>query len=147
MVERTNLDTLLQQHEDLHLNFVVLEEACEYAHHFRTWAQTYCEPAIKSGDLVQINQAKLRLLDRYFEWRAAVPKAHRNRIGMHGHSCIFHVFERTYQALKLAELSISGPLLYIPLPAPAPVYKVTHYDGIPIGDPIAEDEEDEDEAA
>jgi hypothetical protein len=57
-------------------------------------------------------------LDRYFEWRAAVPRQHRNRLGVAGHPCIFQVFEEAYRQLKAAELALSPPSLVLPSPPP-----------------------------
>lgn len=122
MTDRSSLEALLRRHEALQLTFVTIEETediCEFGKHFRAWTKQYCEPAIQSRDLIQINQCKIRLLDRFFDWRAAVPKSHRNRIGEHSHTCIFHIFEVAYNSLRIAELSLSGPPIYIP-PPPQP---------------------------
>jgi methionine aminopeptidase len=120
--------------------FVTIEETediCEYAKHFRASTKQYCEPAIHSGDLIQINQCKIRLLDRYFEWKAAVPKSHRNRIGEHSHICIFHIFETAYNSLRIAELSISGPPIY--LPPPPPPKPLPGFAGFYIGEAVEEE--------
>lgn len=146
MTDRTSLEELLRRHEHLQLTFVTLEaveDICDFAKHFRAWTKQYCEPAIQSGDLIQLNQCKIRLLDRYFEWRAAVPKSHRNRIGEHSHICIFHIFEVAYNALRVAELSISGPPLYLP---PPPEQKpLPRFGGYYIGEVVEEDTDKQDE--
>ena len=41
--------------------------------------------------------AKVVLTDDFFAPRSSVPKSHRNRIGEHGHKCIFHVFEKRFE--------------------------------------------------
>ena len=97
---------------------------CAYADRFRKWTGTLCTSvgeSVKHDNAkaaVAINQAKVLLLDKYFEWRAASPKAHRNRTG-EGHTCLFHVFDETYRTLRAIELSLTPPLLFLP-PAPPP---------------------------
>jgi hypothetical protein len=79
--------------------------------------------AQRSNDkgIVAVNQAYVRLITKYFDWRSAVPKAHRNRIGETGHTCIFHVFERAYHQLRVIELTVtSQPLLFLPPEPPPP---------------------------
>lgn len=143
MTDRSSLEALLRRHEGLQLRFFTIEETediCEFGKHFRAWTKQYCEPAIQSGDLIQINQCKIRLLDRFFEWRAAVPKAHRNRIGEQSHTCIFHIFEAAYNALRIAELSLSGPPIYIP---PPPQQKpLPQFGGYFLGEIIEDEESD-----
>jgi hypothetical protein len=119
---------------------------CAYATQFKRWSDALCTTAAATAQAagaegaVAVNQAYVQLLTKYFDWRAAVPKSHRNRIGDLGHTCIFHVFAQAYQQLRTVELSLSPPLLFLPVaPAepPQPVYKLT---GIPLGD-IEEEEE------
>jgi hypothetical protein len=145
MKAKASLEELLQRHDQLQLTFHLLEtveDCCEYAKHFHAWTKQVCEQASRSGDLVQLNQAKVRLLDRYFEWRVVVPKSHRNRTAEHGHLCVFHIFERAYQSLKIAELSLTGPLLFLPPPPPTTVIKQYRLDSFPIGEVVEEEAED-----
>lgn len=93
---------------------------CPFAQQFVEWARELSSKVRAKPDLVTINQAKILLIDKYFEWRGIVPKSHRNRIGPGGHQCIFHVFEMTYQGLRAIELSLTPPMLFIPPPPPAP---------------------------
>ena len=98
---------------------------CAAAQQFQQWTETLCTSVVKAGRYdnasaaVAVNQAKLLLLDKYFEWRAAVPKSHRNRTG-EGHTCLYHVFVETYQTLRVIELSLTPPLLFLP---PAPPFR------------------------
>ena len=103
-------------------NFEVARDAvawCPYARKFAQWSASLIETSEKP-ELVTINQAKVLLIDKYFEWRTYVPKSHRNRVGPGGHRCIYHVFEQAYEKLRVIELSLTPPLLFIP-PPPHPL--------------------------
>jgi hypothetical protein len=94
---------------------------CPYAEQFHGWAEALWRTATQRATVVSINQAKVLLLDKYFEWRAAVPKAHRNHLSSStGHTCIFYVFEEAYERLKVVELSLAPPMLFLPEPPPPP---------------------------
>ena len=63
-------------------DFAVPEEAikwCPYARKFAEWAATLISTS-EQPNLIEVNQAKVLLLDRYFEWRSHVPKSHRSRV-------------------------------------------------------------------
>jgi len=110
-------DTIWNRVDD----FEVPREAidwCPFARKFAEWAATLIETSKESG-VVSVNQAKVLLIDKYFEWRSYVPKNHRNRVGLGGHRCIYHVFEQAYEKLKILELSLTPPLLFLP-PSPPP---------------------------
>ena len=103
-------------------NFEVPQDAirwCPYARKFAKWAATLVETS-NQPRLVAVNQAKVLLLDKYFEWRSYVPKGHRNHVGAGGHRCIYQVLEQTYEKLKVIELSLTPPLLFLPPPPPPP---------------------------
>lgn len=104
---------------------------------FAAWAKDIYLPAIQRRDIVALNQAKLRLLDRFFEWRASIPKKYRNDF--------MAVFEDAYHQLKIAELSLTPPVLFLPPPQPQPIYvtKNYHYPGFQLGETVVEDDEDE----
>lgn len=97
------------------------EESCIYARRFAEVIEPLCRDAIANPDHISINQAMLLLLKKYFEWRSSVPRNHRNRMSEQGHVCLFHIFERAYQHLKILELSLAPPMLYLPQPPPAPL--------------------------
>ena len=67
-----------------------------------------------------VNQAILLLTKKYFEWRTAVPRRHRDCLGSSSHVCIYEVFVTTYERLQVAELSLTPPLLFEPPPPPPP---------------------------
>lgn len=96
---------------------------CRFATQFQTWADALLTETLKRQYVVGINQAKISLLDKYFEWRTIVPRAHRDKVSSTGHLCLWHVFEAAYNRLREAELALTPPLLYVPtqpsLPAPA----------------------------
>ncbi len=90
---------------------------CVYAIRFNTWAEELCVGATTNPSIVSINQAKVLLLDKYMQWRSFVPKRHRAYTGS-AHTCIFHVFEIAYDRLKVVELSLTPPMLFLPVPPP-----------------------------
>ncbi len=98
---------------------------CVYARKFSGWAEELCAGATEDHTLIGINQAKVQLLDKFFEWRTFAPKRHRNYTasnanGPTGHICIFHVFQAVYERLKVLELSLTPPMLFLPTPPPPP---------------------------
>lgn len=99
---------------------------CHDAGHFDDFAEVLRHAAYEdtalpgTAGLVSVNQKKLQLLDKYFEYRNFVSKSHRDYRGNH-HICLWHVFEEYYNKLKVIELSITPPMLYIPLPPPPPL--------------------------
>jgi len=98
---------------------------CAYAKQYLASAEDLCARlgALQSDTerLVAINQAKVRLLDRYYDWKAVVPKAHRIHLGEQGHRCLYLVLCQTYERLRALELSITPPLLFLPEPPSPPV--------------------------
>lgn len=97
--------------------FIVMPEAiensCLYARGFSSWGNQLIKE-ITEPNIVAVNQAKLQLLDKYFEWYRYVPRAHRLRAGTKGHICVFQVFESAYERLKVLELSLTPPMLFLP---------------------------------
>ncbi len=94
---------------------------CQFAIKFADWIDTYCrlneEPTHR-----EINQNKLMLQDRYFDWYNAVPRGHRRRIGGPGHICVYHVYMGAYERLKVAELSLLPPGLFVTARPSLPQY-------------------------
>lgn len=129
MPEQSYLDEFWRRHDNFKFEIVAQagaeEDVCLFAQQFKAWFQRTCQAAIDEPDLIAINQAKLRLIDHYFDLRSYVPRSHRNRMGERGHSCIFHIFERGYAALRLAEFNLAKPSIFLPdkpalLPVPPP---------------------------
>ena len=94
-----------------------IENFCLYARGFSAWGNQLIKE-IAEPNIVAVNQAKVQLLDKYFEWYRYVPRAHRLKAGTQGHICIFQVFEATYERLKVLELSLTPPLLFLPAQIP-----------------------------
>src|SRR5260370_1167071 len=92
---------------------------CPAAHQFQQWTETLCKNVgeeVRYNNpraAVAVNQEKILLTEKSFEGRAAVPKAHRNRTG-EAHTCLYHVFVKTSQPLRVIELSLPPPLLFLP---------------------------------
>jgi hypothetical protein len=113
-------DTLWQRQHDFKFELPEEEEElCTYAQHFALWAEELYQEEVEAPSHVGINQKMLMLLKKYFEWRTVVPKMHRDRIGERGHVCIFHILERSYHRLKVLELTLAPPMLFLPQPSPA----------------------------
>ena len=108
--------------------FVEEPDICPYAQAFLEWAPQ----ALSLGedpDIVSINQRKIRLVDKYFDWFSAVPKRHRYHVNPSGHTCIYQVFQQLYYQLRAIELDISPPIIYIP-PSPPPPPPPIQFAGI-----------------
>jgi hypothetical protein len=89
---------------------------CGYAVQFQAWVDATFEPVLENPDAVRLNQVKIFLLDRFFQFRASVPRRHRS-LGAsgQGHRCIFNVFEDAYHELRVAELALSPPPIVGPV--------------------------------
>jgi hypothetical protein len=92
---------------------------CPFARHFEAWTGDLLARLTREPTLVAINQTKILLADKYFEWQRTVPKAHRS-IGRRTHRCIHHIFAEAYERVKSAELALTPPLLFLPPPPPPP---------------------------
>jgi hypothetical protein len=121
-----------------------VENKCFYAHGFTGWVQQLIN-GIQNPTVVSVNQAKVLLLDKFFEWHRYVPNAHRMRLGNRGHICIFQVFEAAYDHLKVIELSLTPPLLFLPdsVPIIPPPPRIA---GIFLGEDLDHKEDDEGES-
>ena len=90
---------------------------CAFAKQFQNWVDTTFGEVLQEGDFTSLVQCKLFLLDRYFQFRASMPRRHRAPSpGRSGHTCIFEVFEASYNQLRFLELSLAPP----PFARPAP---------------------------
>jgi hypothetical protein len=87
---------------------------CVYAHHFWEWATQLTTGVAKNPNVVAVNRAKITLMDKYFEWRNSVSRSHRDRLGNTSHTCIYQVFVDAHDQLRVVELSLTPPPLYLP---------------------------------
>src|SRR5262245_52349760 len=102
MSAEPDFSTLWNRHASL-MGAEPLEEPpnyCPYAQRFAQWAEELCVKSIQTPSLVALNQGKVLLIDKYFEWRSCVPKRHRS-LAEGGHTCIFQVFATAYERLRL----------------------------------------------
>lgn len=101
--------------DKLYGNLFILKESkpdiCPYAQKFIQWTEKLLSEN-ESFDVIGINQAKLKLLDKYFDWFQSVSNVHRFRASPRGHTCIYHVFAQTYIKLRQIELSLNPKALY-----------------------------------
>ena len=125
MAEREHTDwttpgfqTMWQRFDDLELVYDPTSP-CPYAQAFFNWGKRELNLG-RNADLIEVNQAKVLLLDKYFEFYCVIPKQHRYRVRPEGHMCVFHVFIEFYQRIKQLQLSLSPPMLFIPPPPPEP---------------------------
>ena len=109
-VERFKFDELIPDEQALW---------CGYAREFYEWLQRFVLNDT-DYDLGELNQAKLIVLEKYLEFRSFVPRAHQERINDHGHICIYHIFIRACEQLKITELRLQKPMLFIQQPPPPP---------------------------
>jgi hypothetical protein len=89
---------------------------CRFATQFQGWAEELLSDTLHVPTIVKINQAKILLLDKYFEWRTVAPRGHRDKVSNTGHICIWHVFFAAYNRLREAELGLTPPQVVEPMP-------------------------------
>jgi len=118
------------------------ENKCFYSQGFTTWVEQLISNII-NPTAVSINQATVLLLDKYFEWHRYVPAEHRWRLGQRGHICIFQVFEAAYDHLKVIELSLTPPLLFLPNNEPIIIPPSPRIAGIFLGETLDNKNEEE----
>jgi hypothetical protein len=134
--ERFAFDSLWHNFDDLDLPEAP-DNMCQYARALSDSASKVRELGL-SSDIVAVNQAKLLLLEKYFEFFCIVPRQHRYHLSPRGHKCIFQVFIELYSLIKSHELSsLSPPMLFEPPPPPPP----PQIAGIFLGEEIEEEEE------
>ncbi len=111
---------------------------CPFAFQFSKWADDLIQFP-EDPDILDIYQAKINLLDKYFDWYHIVPKRHRFHKGNRGHICIYQVFVKAYHELRAAELSLKPfPLISPPSSDALKQLKIL---GLPLGS--FEDREDD----
>jgi hypothetical protein len=88
-------------------NFRREPQMCSEAKEFAAWVEEYITPLVESRQLEKINQAKVLLQDKYYEWTRQVGKGHRqtgpNSIG---HPCLYQVWHAGYMRLHATELAV-----------------------------------------
>ena len=117
-VQQPLFDTIWNRFDDLEFS---REPArlCRYAEAFSDWVVQALDVS-QNPNIVAVNQAKVLLVDKYFEFFSVAPKQHRYHFSPSGHVCIFQVFIEFYQRLKTIELSLTPPMLFLPAPPPPP---------------------------
>lgn len=109
--------TELWDHQEFHLPDEEQVKICSSARKFGEWCDPLINEAVRQKDPIALNQAKIHLVDRYFNWRGSVTKSHRELVRDENHICIWHIFERAYQQIRAAELVLTPPQLFVPEPA------------------------------
>ena len=111
----------------------VKEEMCPFAYGFNAWVEKMLM-ILDEPSLAKINQAKILLLDKYFEYYRSVPLSHRQRLGPNGHTCIFQVFLSCYERLYIAGLTLVPPILFDVEHFPKPIPPAHQIGGIFFGE-------------
>jgi hypothetical protein len=120
MDPEVRFDTIWGRFADLEFKApTALPSHCPYAQTFSEWVEELLGD-LAPPSIVTVNQAKVQLLDKFFEWRKFVPKSHERHLGRVGHVCIYQVFVQAYERLKVIELALTPPMLFIPPPPPPP---------------------------
>ena len=89
------------------------ENKCVFAQSFSQWVMGLFK-CLEDPSIVAVNQAKVLLQDKYFEYYRYVSKKHRKHRSPRGHICIFQVYEAAYDQLKVIELQITPPMMFVP---------------------------------
>jgi hypothetical protein len=103
--------------EPTQFNFTLFEQEeeqpqyCAFSRQFQAWALDLVRDTLTEVSHIKIAQAKVMLLDKYYEWKATIPKRHARR-----HLCIADVMDEAYNTLKQAELALTPPQIYLPEP-------------------------------
>ena len=140
---RSDFETMWRRFDDLEFSEGPTE-VCDYAQGLLGWAAQALDFS-QDASVVALNQAKLRLVDKYFDYFSNAPKRHRYHSGPKGHICISHVFRRLYWQLRATELLLTPPMLFLPplppppLPPPPPPAPV-QIAGILFGEDIVDGE-------
>lgn len=134
-MDKSQFDTIWERSRELTPR---APATCAHAEVFDKWVIERLEIAVVEPTIVGLNQAKILLLDKYFEWRSCVGEPHRSLLSRSGHRCIFQVFADSYTRLKAAELALAPPRLWEPVapppPPPMPARPPRQVGGICIGE-------------
>lgn len=137
MVARSDIEHIWRQLADFELSLPEAEpeeDLCIFARRYQTWAYEMCKPILENPSVDKIHLGMLLNTMQYHETRAILPKAHRNHVSERGHTCVFHLYDRTFHVLKLKLYVLpehTGLMLpqppppQPPLPLPQPVLQST----------------------
>jgi hypothetical protein len=104
---------------------------CPAGQLFTEWASQYCQPLIEEQTPEALNQAKIRLFDKYWEMRGFLSSSHRRTAHRGGDLiCVEEVWEEYAQRIRLAWLKAAPAVYHLP-PPPKKPKKVKHEPEIP----------------
>jgi len=90
-----------------HIERVHVIGHCPFALMFQAWVALLVKKYDKTTDLDDLNQMKVAILDRYFQFRAHMPRNHRwDDVSGPDHLCVFSVFERSIVDIIERQLSL-----------------------------------------
>jgi hypothetical protein len=97
-----------------------LANHCPPARTFRLWCTEMLERYVRQKpDTLRLSQAKVLLVDRFFEFMSCAPKSHRDKTSGKGHVCLYQVFMETLTEIRMAQLSLSPPEVFVVPAKPA----------------------------
>ncbi|MGI8509027.1 MAG: hypothetical protein ACR2MQ_06850 [Gemmatimonadaceae bacterium] len=99
---------------------------CQWAEPLRAFAEEIVATLDRTSPPVKFRQAKYLLTERYMEYRAKAPRAHRDNLGSKKHICLYHVFVQAYEYVTRLQLTAIPPQLditHIPPPPAVPIVK------------------------
>lgn len=86
------------------------DHRCVYARNFDEWARREVLGPLASGaDAVKINQAKITIQDRWYSYRQAVPREHRDHLGSAKHICLYTVYLEALARIHQISLVAAPP--------------------------------------
>lgn len=108
---------------------------CARAEEFQDYVDRLFEGRLDNADQVVLNQMKVEVQDRYYDYRSSAPRRHQNISGIgSGHRCIFAVFIDACKCLREKERAILPQpverIVTVEVPAKLPA---SPFDGLLVG--------------
>ena len=134
---RPSIDAIWRRFDDFDLPEPRVD-LCPYAQAFHDWA-VRAHDLGRDPSIISVKQAKIWLIDKYFDWYSIAPRQHRYHLNPRGHTCIFQVFVEFYQQLRALELSLTPLVLIQSPPPPPPPPPPPRIAGIPFAEILGEE--------
>ena len=80
MAPEVRFDTIWGRFANLEFEAPVVQpDRCQYALTFSEWVEELLRDSVPPS-IVTVNQAKVQLVDKFFEWRKFVPRSHQRHV-------------------------------------------------------------------
>lgn len=97
------------------------DHRCVYARNFAEWARReVLDPLAEGADAVKVNRAKITIQDRWYSYRQAVPREHRDNLGSSRHICLYSVYLEALAHIHQISLTAAPPEYAYPEKRKAP---------------------------